>query len=569
MWLVAGLSWYVACLGIETPRLFGDELNYWDMARSFHHGARIPYWSVNYDIPTQFYSWLISPVFGLTSLTSAYHAARVSTPFLIASAVFPAYLLARELLDQQHAMVVAVLSALLPGMAYSSTLMTENLFYPLFVAAFWAAYRVLCSGRVRDSILAGLFFVLAYYAKPHLLVLVIAYSFCLAVWLVQALGPGNEPREAGRGIAIRLLPSAVLLLAIATRFLTLPPNERGLEAILVGAGYQHLLQARIVMPLADVFAAWSGLVLSCLIAALFVPFALFFASGMRLKRMERPQQFFWLLTAMVWILYTGLSARHTVLNDGSIRVHERYIFMILPCFFTWYFVAREQHSRRFILVASAISVLGGSAIMYWPARVFLTPHLNTDSPSLTGFLCLAWLCDLSFLQLAMLVLAIGVGATAAILPRRLTIQVALWAAMLACVSLGWIEFEIRWINPLHVRLRNVALQVSNQVGPQASLGVLLENRNWLQRFHLDFWMHQPTILYGVNPGSQVPGSFNWNSPYVRGLYRRNDGTLDFGKPAPDYLLCNFEMPGPYPLVRTFPDTNESILYLYRINRGGP
>ena len=71
LWLSAGLIWYCTCRSIQTPRIFGDELNYWDMARGFHQGAKIPYWSVNYDMPTLLYSFVISPVFAFHRLVDA------------------------------------------------------------------------------------------------------------------------------------------------------------------------------------------------------------------------------------------------------------------------------------------------------------------------------------------------------------------------------------------------------------------------------------------------------------------------------------------------------------------
>ncbi|MGD0417594.1 MAG: glycosyltransferase family 39 protein [Terriglobales bacterium] len=567
LWLSAGLIWYCTCRSIQTPRIFGDELNYWDMARGFHQGAKIPYWSVNYDMPTLLYSFVISPVFAFHRLVDAYAAARLVTSFLIAAVVFPAYLLARELLERRYAFAVAILSVALPGMTYSTTLMTENLFYPLFVGAFWSAYRALCLGRLRDSLIAALFFTCAYYTKPHVFVLVMAYMLCAVAWLLQSLwGPTSlEKRKAGEGFALRLVPVLAFSVALVPRIFALPPNERGLGTVLFGGVYQQVLEAHTVLRLQDFLTAWSGLLLSTLVATVFVPFTLFVASAFQLKNMDWRRRFFWLLTALVWFIYTALVARHTVLNDGVIRIHERYIFVVFPQFFVWYFLVREQQSRRFIAAASLVAIAIGAAIMRWPAHVFLTPHLNTDSPSLTGFLCLAWIYHLSFVWLALLVVVLGCAATIVTFSRRVLLQVTAWTLILALVSLGWIEFENRWVNPLHAQWQNLALGISSQVGSQATVGVLLYRRNWLPQFHLDFWMDRPTILYGIDP-SQVPAAFNWKSPYVRRLTRNDDGKLDFGTPAPDYLLSNLEFAEPLRLVASFP-TAADTLYLYRIPQG--
>lgn len=568
LWLSAGLIWYCSCHSIQTPRIFGDELNYWDLARGFHQGTKIPYWSVDYDMPTLLYSLVISPVFALHGLVDAYQAARLVTPFLIAAVVFPAYLLARELLERRYAFAVAMLSVAIPGMTYSSTLMTENLFYPLFVGAFWSAYRALCSGRLRDSLIAASFFAAAYYTKPHVFVLITAYVLCALAWLLQALlGPASlGKRKIVQGFALRLIPVLAFFIALVPRILALPRNERELGAVLFGSRYQQALETHTVLHLQDLLAAWDGLLLSTLIATVFVPFALFVASAFDLKNMDWRRRFFWLLTAFVWFTYTGLVARHTLLNDYCvIRIHERYIFMVFPQFFVWYFLVREKQSKRFIIVASLVAIIVSAAIMRWLGHVFLTPHVNTDSPSLTSFLCLAWIYHLSFAQLAFLVVAMGCVAALIGFSKKISLQVAGMTLLLALVSLGWIEFENRWVNPLHMRLQNLALGISSQVGPQATVGALLYGRNWLPQFHLAFWMEQPTILYDVNP-SQVPTAFNWKSPYVRGVLRTDDGGFDFGTPTPDYLVSNLELGKPLRLVASFP-TSADTLHLYRFSKG--
>jgi hypothetical protein len=567
LWLSAGLFWYCSCLSLKTPRLFGDELNYWDMAHSFHQGLNIPYWSVNYDIPTQLFSYLISPVFAFHGKVHAYEAARLVIPFLITTVVFPAYLLAREFVDRRYAFAVAILSVATPCMVYSSTLMTENLFYPLFVGAFLGAYRALCSGRLRDSLIAAFFFAVTYYTKPHVLVLIAAYTLCTIVWLLVSLleRTSLEEHNAWKGFGLRLIPIFAFSIALVPRILRLPSDERGLGAILVGGGYQGLLQPHSVLHLPSFFAAWSGLLLSTLVATVFIPFPFFVISIFQLKNMDWRRRWFWLLTALVWLAYTALAARHTVINEGVVRIHERYIFMMFPLFFVWYFLVREQQSKRFTTVAALIGVAISAAIMRWPAHVFLGPHVNTDSPSLTGFLCMAWIHNLTFFSLALLVVAIGCVAALFAFSRTILLQVTAWTLILASLSIGWVQFEKRWVNPSHIRLQELALDISNRIGSQATLGMLINGRNWLPQFHLGFWMEQPTVMYDVD-SSQVPGSFSLSSPYVRQLASTENGDLDFGTPAPDYLISTTQFESPLSLVASY-TTSSNMFYLYRIPPG--
>lgn len=547
--------------------MFGDELNYWDMARSFHQGARIPYWSVNYDVPTQLYSFLLSPVFVVHRLIDAYGIARLVNPFLMASVVFPAYLMARELVDRRYEVAVAIVSVATPSMAYSSTLMTENLFYPLFIAAFWSAYRTLCWGRARDAAFTAFLFLATYYTKPHVFVLIIVYGLCILVWLVMSLRAPTEPgHNRWQGFGVRLIPFLVFAVALAPRALALPPGQRQVSAVLFGKAYEQLLHGRTELHVQNLFEAWSGLLLATLVATLFVPFAAFVVSAFRWKRMEWRQRWFWLMTALVWVMYMGLTARHTVLNDGTIRVHERYLFMTFPLFFVWYFLTRDQQSRAPMGIVSLAMLAVGAASMRWPAHVFLTPHLSSDSPSLTGFLGLAWIYHLNFAALALLVAVFACAATLFAFQRRLWIQAAAWTLMLASLSAGWILFQNRWVTPVHVRMGTLAQGVSSQVGPQATVAMLLNGKNWLPQFHFSFWMERPTILYGVDDSTPVPGSFNRRSPYVRPLARTGSGGLGPGSPAPDYLISDRRFSEPLRLVALIPANN--TLYLYRIPPDG-
>jgi Dolichyl-phosphate-mannose-protein mannosyltransferase len=82
------------------------------------------------------YPLLIAPAWALwEQVPSAYAAAKAINALVISLALVPAYLLARRVLSQPGALVVAALTAALPSLLYAGTLMTENAFFPLFLLA--------------------------------------------------------------------------------------------------------------------------------------------------------------------------------------------------------------------------------------------------------------------------------------------------------------------------------------------------------------------------------------------------------------------------------------------------
>ncbi len=70
-------------------------------------------------------------------------------------AAIPAFLIARRVLRPPLALLGAALTVAVPSMVYTTTVMTENAFYPVFLLALWALLRVLEEpGWRRTAVLA-------------------------------------------------------------------------------------------------------------------------------------------------------------------------------------------------------------------------------------------------------------------------------------------------------------------------------------------------------------------------------------------------------------------------------
>jgi glycosyltransferase involved in cell wall biosynthesis len=127
------LRWWLAGR-LVAPWIMVDELIYSELAKSFaatghflirdqHHGA----YGVVYPL-------VISPAWKLfASVPAAYAAAKVIGSFAMSLTAVPAYFLARRLVRPLPSLLVAVLAVAVPSMVYTGTVMTETVFYPLFV----------------------------------------------------------------------------------------------------------------------------------------------------------------------------------------------------------------------------------------------------------------------------------------------------------------------------------------------------------------------------------------------------------------------------------------------------
>src|SRR5579885_2461977 len=55
LWLSLAVIRFAAAMFVASPSIFTDELTYWSLARSLHHGMRLIAFNGYYDIPTQLY----------------------------------------------------------------------------------------------------------------------------------------------------------------------------------------------------------------------------------------------------------------------------------------------------------------------------------------------------------------------------------------------------------------------------------------------------------------------------------------------------------------------------------
>jgi hypothetical protein len=139
----AGIRFLLA-RDMVAPWIMVDELVYSELAKSFAaHGhflvRGVPSHGYGFVYPV-----LIAPAWRIfSSVPDAYQAAKVANAVIMSLAAVPAYFLARRLLAAPFALVVAALTVAVPSMLYTSTLMTENAFYPIFLTCVLALVAML------------------------------------------------------------------------------------------------------------------------------------------------------------------------------------------------------------------------------------------------------------------------------------------------------------------------------------------------------------------------------------------------------------------------------------------
>jgi len=137
---------------------------------------------VYYGALNQLYPLVLAPLYAGLPAEAAFRGAHMLNALLLASSAWPAYLLGRDVTaSRAGGYFAAALTAFVPWLVLSATLLTENAAYPAFVWSALLAYRAIAEPTTgRDAAaLAGIG--LAYLARTQLFVLALALPLAICV----------------------------------------------------------------------------------------------------------------------------------------------------------------------------------------------------------------------------------------------------------------------------------------------------------------------------------------------------------------------------------------------------
>jgi glycosyltransferase involved in cell wall biosynthesis len=338
-------------LRVTSPWIMVDELVWSDMARSFADTGRflIRGAHAHYGVV---YPLLLSPVYAAVGpMIDVHRWAQVVNVLLMCSALLPTYLLARRVVRQPAALLAAAFSVALPSLAYTGTLMTENVFYPIFL---WLAFAlVLVLERptlVRQLVLLALC-ALAFETRAQTVALVVAVltAPCLLAWI--------ERGRPGRLTAFAPLYAIVAAAAVVTVIVEVargrsPAAVLGNYSVTSNGGYR-------LWPILK----WLVLHLAELDLSLFVlPFAAAIVLVANARHLDRRLRIFAAATTAisVWLVLevAAFASRY------SQRIEERNLCYLAPLFLiallAWIERGQPRPPRAIVAAGVAAAALPGA-----------------------------------------------------------------------------------------------------------------------------------------------------------------------------------------------------------------
>jgi hypothetical protein len=532
---------------IRTPRIFGDELIYWQLGRGLAwtghlavRGGDTPRYGVVYP------ALLAAAQRMGGDQPNAYVLAQGLNAVIFSLTAVPVYLIAARVLQRRQALLAALLAIILPSCVLTSAIMTENAFYPVFATSALLMLRALERPSAARQLLVAASVAVAFLVRAQAVVLLPSYLLA-AVLLAVTTGRGRRATALAASLRQQAPTIAVLALAGVAASLTNARSTLGPYHVLVTFyglrplvrwGFANLADIELylgVIPL----AAFGVLLVQALSSA---------ALSVQLRRLV-------LLTAC---LGSGLFATVAALSAspyGLARTHERNLFFLAPLvligFFAWLDGGSRLPHRTATLVALVLVVL--------PLRIPL-PAVATSSGE-DGLALSVWQDTgvSSTHTIDSMVLVTAVAAAVFLLSRRPKVMLGFCVATLALVLVFGERHAVRSVAAARGSWRDAGWS-DRAVGPDARVIALWGTaKSDLQYSRIKELWADEFFNRSVRDVASADGPLPDGLP-VEELTIRSDGCLQAAFPfAPQYAVVEGKRSLNAPVVRISPD-KRAVLY---------
>jgi hypothetical protein len=264
------------------------------------------------------YPALLAPAYRVfDSLPDAYAAAKATNTVAMSLAAVPAWLLARRVAGRPLALLAAGLAVAVPSMAYTATIVTENLFYPVALLFAWALVLVLERPSLRRVVLLVVVLAAAVATRSQALGFVGAavlapFALALLRWDARVLRP-FAPLVAGAVALVVLVVGGQLLRGRSLSDLL------GAYAVVGEGGYDAGQVLR--------FWLWHVEVMTLYVCA--VPVVALVVLLFRARRLA-PRLQEHLAATLALVATSTLVVAAFASRFASDRVQDRYLFFLAP-----------------------------------------------------------------------------------------------------------------------------------------------------------------------------------------------------------------------------------------------
>jgi glycosyltransferase involved in cell wall biosynthesis len=356
---------------VVAPWIMVDELIYSELAKSFASGGHFLIRDVHHGAYGVVYPVLIAPAWrAFGSVPDAYAAAKTIGSVLMSLTAVPVYFLARRLLSPLWSLLAAALAIAVPSMMYTGTLMTETVFYPIFVCVALALVLALERPTVTRQLVLVAVCLLAFLTRSQAVVLIPAVATAppLLAWL--------DRRRVVRVVREFRVVYAILVVGVLGALVV--ELARGKSPLDVLGAYSATGDANYH---ADQVLKWLLYHVSELDLYLgIVPFAAVLLLTAVARTLDRPLRVFLAATLPLsaWLLLE-VAAFASALSP---RVEERNMFYVAPLFLIALLAWIERGMPRPARAAAVAAILAAALPGALPYHQLIDTSAEADTLAL-------------------------------------------------------------------------------------------------------------------------------------------------------------------------------------------
>jgi len=439
---------------VVAPWIMVDELIYSELAKSFAETGRFLIRDEDHGAYGIVYPLLIAPAWRFfASVPDAYAAAKTIGSVLMSLAAVPTYFLARRVLPPLPSLLAAGLAVALPSLMYTGTLMTETVFYPLFVCVALALVLALERPTVWRQLILLAVCLLAFLTRSQAIVLVpaVATAPLVLAWLDRRRLRMLADFRVLYGV---LAGAVVTVLAVQLARGRSPYDVLGSYSVTGDADYRPGQVLKWLLYHVSELDLYLGI----------VPFAALLLLTFVGRSLDRPLRVF--LAAALPLIALLLLEVAAFASALSPRVQERNLFYVAPLFLIALFAWIERGLPRPARAAAAAAVIAAALPGALPYHRLIDVSAQADTLALIP---LWWLQSI---VVGPDTIPVVVAAAAAAVGLLFLTVSARYALVLPAVVLAWFVFATE------------RLEFFEHGFPKASVGALFQgitnpDRQWV------------------------------------------------------------------------------------------
>jgi len=447
------------------PWIMIDELIYSELAKSFAASGHFLVRDHSTGAYGYVYPILISPAWAVfRAVPDAYEAAKGINSLVMSLAAIPTYFIARRVLGTWLSLAAAALAVAIPSMVYTGTLMTENAFYPIFLACFLALVVWLDRPTAASTAVLVALCLLAFLTRAQ------AVALAPAVVTAPLLLSGREAFRRYR--AMYLLIGAGVAVVVAEQL------ARGRSVFGIFGAYQIASTSHYSF---GEVTRWFLYHVSELDLSLGVlPFAALLVLAFSLRALPRAEKVF--VSATVAVSFWLVLEVAAFASEQSFRVEERNMFYVAPLFLIALLVWIERGLPRGTVWATAAIIIAAALPGALPYASLIGLNAISDTIALIP---LGWLVEqglgLDDVGLVVVLVCAAAGLLFLLVPRRYALALPLLVLVYFAVSQAAIQSKHHQqsLESLYGGIASPPLQrdwIDREVGSSANVAVVWTGR---------------------------------------------------------------------------------------------